>query len=258
MRRGLVRAWRRLADRAVPHVGAPARAQVGFDRAGRRLREFRRCDPAIPPSAPRDASAMRAAAPGRSPIPHRKRECRVLAQIPGARHGSRPRAAFRACAEPGLSSRTSGPIEFGIDRFGGDYRNFDRAGRSDRQGLPERLRSRGGLPRLDLCAAGLCRFGRGLLPQEPHHPAAAQAMLHFGRGEVGSRKVDRAGVQIRPIAGLPAKSSTWIAQLGFGGIDDQDRHVLRRRSAALGRRPGAPRLGQLRRRASRSRSPVRS
>src|SRR5712692_6681708 len=40
------------------------------------------------------------------------------------------------------------------------------------------------MPGLDLCAAGLCRKGRALLPEKRNQAAAAQGRVYLGRGEV--------------------------------------------------------------------------
>src|SRR5258705_6980034 len=40
------------------------------------------------------------------------------------------------------------------------------------------------MPRLDLCAAGICRKSRALFPEKGHQAAAAQGRFHLGRGAV--------------------------------------------------------------------------
>ena len=65
-------------------------------------------------------------------------------------------------------------IETSIDRFGGDYRNFDLKGARRRRRLQGGLHRRQQVPGLDLCPAGLCRQGRALLPEKRHQAAAAQ------------------------------------------------------------------------------------
>src|SRR5260370_42566385 len=40
------------------------------------------------------------------------------------------------------------------------------------------------MPGLDLCAAGICRKGRALLPEKGHQAAAAQGRIYFGRGAI--------------------------------------------------------------------------
>ena len=55
----------------------------------------------------------------------------------------------------GVIEPRTGALEFAIDRYGGDYRNFEIRVRSDRQILRIGLRGRQPLPRFHLCAAGL-------------------------------------------------------------------------------------------------------
>src|SRR5882757_2285894 len=40
------------------------------------------------------------------------------------------------------------------------------------------------MPGLDLCAGGICRQRRALLPEKGHQAAAAQARVYLGRGAV--------------------------------------------------------------------------
>src|SRR3979409_829916 len=44
------------------------------------------------------------------------------------------------------------------------------------------------MPRLDLCAPGICRARRVLLPEKRDKAAAAQGRLHFGGSEVKLRR----------------------------------------------------------------------
>ena len=107
--------------------------------------------------------------------------CRLKNKVP-------PRVEDNCCVSgvrgAGVVEPRRGPIEYSIDRFGGDYRNFEVPRRSGRRTLQDGLRRRQPLPRLDLCAARLYRGGRALLPQGQDHAAAPQAVLHFGRGAV--------------------------------------------------------------------------
>src|SRR2546425_9723785 len=47
------------------------------------------------------------------------------------------------------------------------------------------------MPRLDLRAAGLCRQGSALLPEEGHQAAAKEGRVYLGRGAVACRTVAR-------------------------------------------------------------------
>src|SRR5438105_15732143 len=109
---------------AIVILGASARAQVGFDRAGGDYASFpmRLGDPA--------QCAARC---------ERDARCRAWAFSYPATEGANavcwlkskvmPRVAALCCVSgvrgTGVIEPRSGPIEFGIDRFGGDYRQFD-------------------------------------------------------------------------------------------------------------------------------------
>ena len=106
--------------RAHPGSGRLRPAPAGITPASR-------CAPAIPPNAPHAVSRTRAAAPGPSPIPPPKAtNVRLLLQIQG--HGT---VASTCCVSgvrgTGVIEPRSGAIEFGVDRNGGDYRQFDLA-----------------------------------------------------------------------------------------------------------------------------------
>ncbi len=88
----------------------------------------------------------------------------------------------------GVVEPRNGNTETSIDRFGGDYRSFRSQEQRRRRRLQGRLRRRQQMPRLDLCAARLCRQGGALLPEERHQAAAAQAGVYLGRGAVGARR----------------------------------------------------------------------
>ena len=83
-----------------------------------------------------------------------------------------------------MLERKSGPIEFSIDRTGGDYKNIDV--KTDPTGAVcgQACEAEQPLPRLDLCAAGLSRRLGALLPEGADDRAAPQAMLRVGRGAV--------------------------------------------------------------------------
>src|SRR5882724_414404 len=53
------------------------------------------------------------------------------------------------------------------------------------------------MPGLDLCAAGLCRKSRALLPEKGHQAAAAQGRVYFGRGAVATTIVGWAKAHLR-------------------------------------------------------------
>ena len=104
-------------------AGAPARAQVGYDRPGGDYSNFvvRSGDPA--------ACAMRCEREGR---------CRAWSfAYPGVVGASAmcwlksqvPARVENACCVSGVKGagvmHPSGPVEFGIDRTGGDYRSFE-------------------------------------------------------------------------------------------------------------------------------------
>ncbi len=75
-------------------------------------------------------------------------------------------------------------IETSIDRFGGDYKNFELERARRRRRLQGRLHRRQAMPRLDLRAPRLCRQGCALFPEERHQAAAAQGGVYVGRGAV--------------------------------------------------------------------------
>ena len=103
---------------------APARAQVGFDRPGGDYASFpmRYGDPA--------QCALRCERDGRCrawafsyPLTESSTAvCWLKSRVP-------PRVAAPCCVSgvrgTGVIEPPSGPVEFGIDRFGGDYRNLD-------------------------------------------------------------------------------------------------------------------------------------
>ena len=84
----------------------------------------------------------------------------------------------------GVVEPRNGAIETSIDRFGGDYRNFElKSGEGD-EACKAACTERQQMPGLDLCAAGLCRQGSALLPEKGNQAAAAQARIYLGRGAV--------------------------------------------------------------------------
>ena len=135
---------------------------------------------------------LRAGVRARPPLPgldlqlsdRRCRPARCAGSRATCRRACRTIAASPACAAPAWSSRATTTIETSIDRFGGDYRVLISRAARRRRRLQGRLRRRQQMPRLDLCAAGLCRQGRALLPEERHQAAAAQGGVYLGRGAV--------------------------------------------------------------------------
>ena len=103
----------------------PAQAQTGFDRRGGDYTNF--TDPHRRSGAMRRAlrARRRAAGPGASPIRARTIRtptCWLKNKVP-------PRDEDKCCVSgvrgAGVVEPRTGPIEFSIDRLGGDYRNFD-------------------------------------------------------------------------------------------------------------------------------------
>ena len=62
----------------------------------------------------------------------------------------------------GVVEPRNSAIETSIDRFGGDYKNFDVKSKRRRRRLQGRLHRRQQMPGLDLRAAGLCRQGSAI------------------------------------------------------------------------------------------------
>ena len=147
-----------------------------------------RSSPAIPRRARRAATATRAAGldlllSGTAALGGSIRD--LLAEEPGEAAGREPllrvgrqgRGAGRECARPDRNS---------IDRIGGDYRHFDIPAnpgcRPCKQACEAENRCRAWTYR----AAGLCRPGGAVLSQGQDQGAAAQAVLHVGRGAIAS------------------------------------------------------------------------
>ena len=84
----------------------------------------------------------------------------------------------------GVVEPRNNTVETSIDRFGGDYKNFELKAARRRRCLQGRLHRRQQVPRLDLRAPRLCRQGRALLPEERHQAAAAQGGVYVRRGAV--------------------------------------------------------------------------
>ena len=101
------------------------------------------------------ASATAAAAPGASTIPRRQRRG-VLAgeHRAGARAG---RLLHLRCPRRRRDRAAHRHVETSIDRFGGDFKNFELNARRRRRRLQGRLHRRQAVPRLHLCPSRLCR-----------------------------------------------------------------------------------------------------
>ena len=100
-----------------------------------------------------------------------------------------PRVRDRCCISgvrgAGVVEPRSGAIETSIDRFGGDYRNFELKSERRRRDLQGSLRRRQQMPRLDLRAAGLCRASDAhCFLKKEIKPPRRKAGFTVGRGAV--------------------------------------------------------------------------
>jgi len=104
-------------------LAPPSSAQVALIGAATTMRAFP-CAPAIPPSAPRVATARPAAAPGASTIPLRNvRRC--AGSRTRCRPASRPAINASGVRGSGVIEPRNQTREFSIDRPGGDYRTLE-------------------------------------------------------------------------------------------------------------------------------------
>ncbi len=85
----------------------------------------------------------------------------------------------------GVNEPISKDAEVGIDRSGGDYRNFETVPDNSGRCLREDLQGRAALPRLDLYAGGLSKYRRALLSQRQNPAAAASPVLHIRGHSLG-------------------------------------------------------------------------
>ena len=167
-----------------------ARAQVGFDRPGGDYISFpmRSGDPAQCAARCERDARCRAWGFSYPATESANAMCWLKSKVT-------PRVQSACCASgvrgAGVIEPKTGAVEFGFDRFGGDLRHFETATDASGKSLSARMRSRSQLPRLDVCAARVCRHLGGLLSQEPHHPSAAQALLHFRGGQMITRPLVR-------------------------------------------------------------------
>ena len=164
-------------------VAGPAQAQTGYDRRGGDYLNFqiRNGDPAVCAArCERDARcrAWSFSYPRTTTV---LATCWLKNKVP-------PRAEDKCCMSgvrgAGVIEPRRGPIEYSIDRIGGDYRNFEVPPDAAGARLQGGLRRREQMPRLDLCAARLYRRIRALLSQGQDHAPAPQAVLHFRGGAV--------------------------------------------------------------------------
>ena len=86
----------------------------------------------------------------------------------------------------GVIAPRRGPVEFAVDRIGGDYKNMELAPDPTGMSCKAACEADNPLPRLELPASRLRRPGRALLPQGQGDVAAPAAVLHLGRGAVDS------------------------------------------------------------------------
>ena len=84
----------------------------------------------------------------------------------------------------GVIEPRGGPLEYSIDRFGGDYRNFDLQPDPTASACKAACEAELEMPRLDLSPPRLRRPGSPLFSEESGQGAATPPVLHFGRGEV--------------------------------------------------------------------------
>jgi hypothetical protein len=109
---------------ALAALASPARAQVGFDRPGGDYASFplRYGDPAQCAARCERDARCRAWAFSYPATENASAVCWLKSRVP-------PRVASTCCVSgvrgTGVIEPPTGPIEFGVDRFGGDYRNFE-------------------------------------------------------------------------------------------------------------------------------------
>ena len=172
-----------LLSLVISGFSAPALAQSGFDRRGGDYLSF---EITIRRSGRlRRALRTRCALPGLELLLSAHGECTgdLLAeeQVP-------PRLEDKCCVSgvrgAGVIEPRKGPLEFSIDRVGGDYRYFEVAADPTGATCKTACEDENKLPRLDLCAARLHHAVPALLSERQDQAAAPQAVLHFGGGEV--------------------------------------------------------------------------
>ena len=155
-----------------------AQAQVGFDRLGGDYTSFpvRSGDPAQCAGRCERDQRCRAWAFSYPVTENAAAICWLKSRVP-------PRVASSCCVSgvrgAGVIEPRSDPIEFGIDRYGGDFRNLElrpiRPARAAPPPAPGR-RNAG----LDLCPARLCGHLGHLLSQGSGDQPATPSLLHLG------------------------------------------------------------------------------
>ena len=84
----------------------------------------------------------------------------------------------------GVVETRRGPIEYSIDRLGGDYRNFDIATDPEVEACKPACEADNRCRAWTYVRPGYIGAVGALLPQGQDQAAAPQAVLHFGRGAV--------------------------------------------------------------------------
>ena len=163
----------------------PAQAQANFDRPGgdyqsspvpRAIRRIARwC-----------ASATSAAGPGASAI----RPTAPAARCAGSRATCR-RAPWIACCVSGVRGAgvvepRNGAIETSIDRFGGDYRNFELKSSESDEACKAACTADNKCRAWTYARPGYVGRGGALFSEKRNQAAAAQAGIYLGRGAVGT------------------------------------------------------------------------
>ena len=146
----------------------------------------RRSLPAIRRIARWCASATGVAGPGAStirPTCRRGAVCWLKNTVPARTEDSCCVSGVRGA---GVVEPRNSAIETSIDRFGGDYRNFDlKSGEGD-EACKAACAADNKCRAWTYARPGLCRQGGALLPEKGDQAAAAQGRVYLGRGAVGT------------------------------------------------------------------------
>ncbi len=179
-------------------VGGLAHAQVGYDRPGGDYTSApsRSGDPAQCAARCERDSRCRAWAFSYPATENANALCWLKSRVT-------PRVAATCCVSgvrgAGIIEMNSGPIEFAIDRAGGDYRHFelppDPTGKSCQAACEGEEACRA----WTYVRPGYVGAAGALLPQESHHPAGAKALLRLRCGALTHRTPR-------------AEASWWIAE----------------------------------------------
>ena len=168
---------------AVAVFGAPARAQVNFDRPGGDYASFpmRSGDPAQCAARCERDARCRAWAFSYPVTENANAVCWLKSRV-------MPRLASTCCVSgvrgTGVIEPRGGPTEFGVDRNGGDYRHFELPADASGKSCGAACEGEEGCRAWTYVRPGYVGFFGGLLSQESHHASGAQAVLHFGSGEI--------------------------------------------------------------------------